>query len=444
MKKNPHIVYKIAPGSIADELAICPGDELISINGSQIEDVFDYHYLVNDEYLTLVIRKPDGEDWEFEIEKEYQEDLGIEFENGLMDDYKSCSNKCMFCFIDQMPPGMRDTLYFKDDDSRLSFLQGNYVTLTNMSEKDIERIIAYKLAPINISVHTTNPVLRCKMLNNRFAGDALKKIDRLYEAGIEMNGQIVLCKGINDGVELERTIGDLVKYLPYMESLSVVPVGLTRFRDGLYPLEPFEKEDAREVIAIIEKWQKYCMDRHGVHFVQASDEWYLTAELPLPEEERYDGYLQLENGVGMLRLLEVEFHEALAAYQKNPTHARGEKHHRTFVSGRLAAPFIRDFAKEFMELYPEFSIEVAAIRNDFFGERITVAGLITAQDMVAQLKDRDLGENIAIPCNMLRMGERVFLDDWTVEDVEKALQVPVDIVKSSGQDLLDAMLGIYE
>lgn len=440
MKEKQHVIYRIEPGSIAEEMELEPGDVLVSINGTEIEDVFDYHYLVNDDYLVVIVKKPDGEEWELEIEKDYEEDLGIEFENGLMDDYKSCSNKCVFCFIDQMPPGMRDTLYFKDDDSRLSFLQGNYVTLTNMKDKDLERIIRYKLAPINISVHTTNPTLRCEMLHNRFAGDALKKIDTLYEAGIEMNGQIVCCKGINDGEELDRTIGDLVQYLPYMQSLSVVPVGLTKYREGLYPLEPFEKEDARAVISIIEKWQQYCMEHHGVHFVQASDEWYLTAQLPLPEEDRYDGYLQLENGVGMLRLLFVEFHEAFEQFKSGQVPGG----HITIASGRLAAPFIQELAEEFMQEFPNRRIDVVPIRNDFFGERITVSGLITAQDLVEQLKGRDLGEYVCIPCNMLRMGEQVFLDDWTLDEVEKALQVPVVIVKSSGQNLLDAMAGRME
>lgn len=446
MSRRQHIIDRIEEGSIAWEMDLAPGDELVAINGHEIEDVFDYHYLIHDEYLEVLVRKPDGEEWELEIEKDYDEDLGIVFENGLMDDYKSCSNKCIFCFIDQMPPGMRETLYFKDDDARLSFLQGNYVTLTNMKDKDLQRIIDYKLAPINISVHTTNPELRVQMLHNRFAGEALKKIDRLYEAGIEMNGQIVLCKGYNDGVELERTIGDLTKYLPYMESLSVVPVGLSKYREGLCELEPFEKEDARRVIAIIEKWQQYCMEKYGVHFVQASDEWYLTAELPLPEEERYDGYLQLENGVGMLRLLMTEFEEALAEYRereaKNPVEKAG--HRATFISGRLAAPFIRNLAGKFMEAFPQYDIQVVDIRNDFFGERITVSGLITGQDLIAQTRDLDLGEYIGIPCNMLRMGENVFLDDITVEEAEKTLQAPIHIVKSSGQDLLNAMLGIAE
>ena len=446
-----HVIYKVQPDSIAAEMEIEAGDILVAINGKEIEDVFDYHFYVNDTFLDVVIRKADGEEWELEIEKEFDEDLGIEFENGLMDDYKSCTNKCMFCFIDQMPPGMRETLYFKDDDSRLSFLQGNYITLTNMKDKDLERIIQYKLAPINISVHTTNPELRCKMLHNRFAGEALKKIDRLYEAGIQMNGQIVLCKGENDGEELERTLRDLSKYLPYMESLSVVPVGLTKYRDGLYPLEPFNKEDAIAVIKTIEKWQNICMEEHGYHFVQASDEWYLLAGLPLPEEERYDGYIQLENGVGMLRLLMTEFQDALEEYRQDEDMKAeamayldeecGGHHKVTIATGRLAAPFIKELATDFMTEFPGYEVEVVDIRNDFFGEKITVSGLITAQDMIAQLQGRDLGNAVAIPCNMLRMGERVFLDDITVEEVENALQVPLLIVKSSGQALLEGMLG---
>lgn len=455
MSNKQHVIDRIIPGSIAEELEIEPGDILLSINGEEMEDVFDYHFLANDDYLVVNILKPDGEEWELEIEKDYNEDLGIEFDNGLMDDYKSCSNKCMFCFIDQMPPGMRETLYFKDDDSRLSFLQGNYITLTNMKEKDLERIIRYHLAPINISVHTTNPELRCKMLHNRFAGEALKKIDRLYEAGLEMNGQIVLCKGVNDGKELDRTISDLTKYMPYMESLSVVPVGLTKYREGLYPLEPFEKEDAREVIAIIEKWQDYCMDKFGVHFVQASDEWYLTAELPLPEEERYDGYIQLENGVGMIRLLMTEFREALEEIKGEESKARiretlkakypdQEQLQVTMATGRLAAPFLEELAADFMAEFPEYQVQVKAIRNDFFGERITVSGLITGQDLVAQLKEMESLGRVTVPCNMLRMEEQDFLDDWTLEQVKNALQCPVDIVKSSGQDLLNAMLGVTD
>ena len=301
-----HIISAVTPGSIAEEMEIEPGDVLVSVNGQEPEDVFDYRYLMNEEEVLVVIRKPDGEEWELEIEKEYEDDLGMEFENGLMDDYRSCRNKCMFCFIDQLPKGMRDTLYFKDDDSRLSFLQGNYLTLTNMSEHDLEKIIYYKLSPINISFQATNPELRCKMLHNRFAGDVMDKVRRLKEAGIMMNGQIVLCRGVNDGEELDRSIRDLVTLMPELQSVSVVPVGLTRYRDGLYPLEPFTKEDACKVLDLIHSWQEKLLKEYGTHFIHAGDEWYILAERPMPEETTYDGYLQLENGVGMVRLLKEE------------------------------------------------------------------------------------------------------------------------------------------
>ena len=271
-KQHLHIVEAVEAGSIAEELEITAGDVLLEINGNKIEDIFDYQYHIQDEYIEVLIRKPSGEEWLLEIDKDYDEDLGICFENGLMDDYRSCHNKCIFCFIDQMPKGMRETLYFKDDDSRLSFLQGNYVTLTNMSDDDIARIIKYNLSPINVSFQTTNPELRCKMLNNRFAGEALEKAWRLAKAGITMNGQIVLCKGVNDKEELERSIRDLSRYLPNLESVSVVPVGLSKYRDGLYPLEPFTKEDAKAVLAAIHKWQDRLYPEYGLHFVHASDE----------------------------------------------------------------------------------------------------------------------------------------------------------------------------
>ena len=276
-KLEGHPISKVDPGSIGEELELEPGDRVLTINGNPVEDIFDYEYYVNSPSMTMVVRKANGEEWELDIENDY-EDLGLTFENGLMSDYRSCSNKCIFCFIDQMPPGMRETLYFKDDDTRLSFLQGNYVTLTNLKDKDVERIIRFKLAPINISVQTTNPELRCMMLHNRFAGRALKIIDRLYEAETPMNGQIVLCKGVNDGAELERSISDLSKYAPVMQSVSVVPVGLSKYRDGLYPLEPFTKEDACATIDMIERWQKKIYAEHGIHFIHASDEFYTLAE----------------------------------------------------------------------------------------------------------------------------------------------------------------------
>ncbi len=443
--KKEHVISRIVPGSIAEELGVEHGDVLLSVNGCEIGDVFDYHYFTNEEYLTVSIRKADGEEWELDIEKEYEEDLGIVFENGLMDEYKSCQNKCIFCFIDQMPPGMRDTLYFKDDDSRLSFLQGNYVTLTNMKEHDLERIIAYKLAPINISVQTTNPELRCKMLNNRFAGEALSKMDRLYEAGIPMNGQIVLCKGINDGEELERSITDLMRYMPVMESVSVVPVGLSRFREGLFPLEPFTKEDARKVLEMVHHFQAVCMQKCGIHFIHASDEWYLLAERELPEEDSYDGYVQLENGVGMLRLLRTEFTEALEeakkeAFRDGTAQAASIVSRVTVATGLLAAPTICELTSRFMEAFPQIKVQVAPIANHFFGEQITVSGLLTGQDLIGQLKGKSLGDRLLLPCNLLRSGEEVFLDDVTLAQVENALQVKIDIVKSSGQDFVSCLL----
>ena len=430
-----HIIKSIEPGSIAEELGIEKGDVLLSINDQEIEDVFDYHFYVNDEQLVLTIEKPDGEEWELEIEKDYEEDLGIEFEQGLMDEYRSCRNKCIFCFIDQMPKGMRDTLYFKDDDSRLSFLQGNYVTLTNMSDHDIDRIIRYHLEPINISFHTTNPELRCQMLHNRFAGEALRKVDRLYEAGIEMNGQIVLCRGINDGEELERSIRDLAGYLPYLQSVSVVPVGLTRYRDGLYPLEPFTPEDARKVLEVVRRWQDELYEKWGTHFIHAGDEWYLLAGEDMPPQERYDGYLQLENGVGMMRLLEDEFREA---FEKLP----GDEMPRevSVATGKLAYPLICSMAEKLKSRYPGTVIHTYQIENRFFGERITVAGLVTGQDLKEQLSGKKLGKALLLPCNMFRSQEEVFLDDMTLDELKYALQSEIDIVKSSGQDFIDAVL----
>lgn len=430
-KKKGHLIKSVKEGSIAEEMEIEAGDMLLEINGEQMEDVFDYHYAINDEYIEILIKKSDGEEWILEIDKEADEDLGIEFEQGLMDDYRSCTNKCIFCFIDQMPKGMRETLYFKDDDSRLSFLQGNYITLTNMSDKDIDRIIKYHLCPINISVQTTNPKLRCKMLNNRFAGEALKKLDRLAKSCIEMNGQIVLCKGVNDGEELKKTIEDLAGYLPHMRSVSVVPAGLTKYREGLYPLEMFSSEEAGDIIDLIESYQQGFYDKYGLHFIHASDEWYINAGRDFPEEERYDGYIQLENGVGMMRLLKDEFYESL-----DETAGDNREGHVSLATGYLAYGLISELAAMTMEKFPNIRIDVYRIRNDFFGDTITVSGLLTGQDIILQLKGRNLGEVLLLPGNILRSGEDVFLDDMHLRDVENALQVHVNIVKSSGKDLL--------
>ena len=430
-----HIVSAVTPGSIAEELEIEPGDVLVSVNGQEPEDVFDYRYLMNEEEVLVVIRKPDGEEWELEIEKEYEDDLGMEFENGLMDDYRSCRNKCMFCFIDQLPKGMRDTLYFKDDDSRLSFLQGNYLTLTNMSEHDLEKIIYYKLSPINISFQATNPELRCKMLHNRFAGDIMDKVRRLKEAGIIMNGQIVLCRGVNDGAELDRSIQDLVSLMPELQSVSVVPVGLTRYRDGLYPLESFTKEDACKVLDLIHGWQEKLVKKYGTHFIHAGDEWYILAERPIPDEMTYDGYLQLENGVGMVRLLKEEVETCLADLPGDD-----RKRKVTIATGELAAPYLREHVASIRKKYPNVDVQVITVKNEFFGGKITVAGLLTGQDLVNQLKGKDLGEELLLTTNMLKSDEPVFLDDMTVEQLQTALQIKVSIVESSGNDFVNCIL----
>ena len=424
----------MAPGSIGEELELEPGDVLLTIDGEEIEDIFDYDYMTDSESFVMTVQKKNGEEWELEIESG-GEDLGLTFENGLMSEYRSCRNKCIFCFIDQMPPGMRETLYFKDDDSRLSFLQGNYITLTNMSDRDIDRIIRFHLSPINISVQTMNPELRCRMLNNRFAGEALKKIDRLYEAGTEMNGQIVLCKGVNDGEELRYTIERLAAYAPHMQSVSVVPVGLSKLRDGLYPLEPFTKEDACQVIDLIEEWQKKLYEKHKLHFIHASDEWYILAERELPEESRYDGYIQLENGVGMIRLLYEEFMDALGEKEDD-----GKTEELSMATGFLPYPYLKRLLDRMAEVYPGRKIHLYPIRNDFFGEMITVAGLITGQDLVAQLKGKPLGSRLLLPSVMFKSGEEVFLDDMTRTQAEAALQIPINIVKSGGYDLLSAIL----
>ena len=437
MKK--HLIKEVKENSIAWEMEIEAGDAIISINNQPINDIFDYQLLCEDEYIVVEVEKADGEIWEIEIEKYEDEDLGLVFENGLMDDYHSCCNKCMFCFIDQMPPGMRDTLYFKDDDSRLSFLQGNYVTLTNMKDEDVERIIRYNLAPINISVHTMNKELRCKMLHNRFAGEKLEYIKKFHESGIELNGQIVLCKDINDGAELEYTIKKLSEFIPSMRSVSVVPSGLTKYREGLYPLKLFTKKDAIEVIELIEKWQRVIYEEYGIHFIHASDEWYIMAEREMPEEERYDGYLQLENGVGMIRLFQNEANAFLDSIASD----NREIHVSTFT-GELAYASIKEICEKITDKFPNIHTHVYKIENDFFGHSITVTGLLTGQDICNQLKGKPLGDRLLIPTNTLKSGEPIFLDDMTIQELEKNLQINAVIVKSSGVEFVKSILGEWD
>ncbi|MBP3729251.1 MAG: DUF512 domain-containing protein, partial [Lachnospiraceae bacterium] len=409
---------------------------ILAINDQEVEDILDYGFMCREEELELLVETAEGEQILFEIEKDEEEDLGLSFEEGLMDEYRSCRNRCIFCFIDQMPPGMRETLYFKDDDARLSFLQGNYVTLTNMSDKDFQRIIRFHLSPINISVHTMNPALRCQMLHNRFAGEALSRLEALYENGITMNGQIVLCPGYNDGKELDFTIEKLSRYLPLMESVSVVPVGLTKYREGLTPLRLLTKEEAEENLEIIESWQQRLFPLHGLHFIHASDEIYLLAGRELPEESRYDGYLQLENGVGMLRLFQDQFRKELKRHKPDEKICRKV----SLASGRLPEGVMRELLREFFGRFPGIEARLYPITNEFFGESITVSGLVTGGDLIRQLQGKELGEALYIPLTMLRSGEDVFLDDIHVGEVEEALGVPVIALDCDGVSLVKSLL----
>ena len=437
-----HRICGITPGSIAEEMGVEPGDFLCAVNGQEIKDIFDYNFLMADEYVEILIRTADGQECVLEVEKEEEEDFGAEFESYLMDEYSSCRNKCIFCFIDQMPPGMRKTLYFKDDDSRLSFLQGNYVTLTNMSDYDVDRICRYHMEPINISIHTMNPELRCKMLNNRFAGDALKKIDVFNEHGILMNGQIVLCKGINDDRELDFSIEKLLRYIPLMQSVSVVPVGLTKFREGLYKLEPFEKDDAGKLIDQIERWQNICLEKFGTRFIFASDVWYIKAGRALPSPEEYEDFPQLENGVGMISLFLKETKEAI---RQNS----GRNVKRIKVSsfcGTAVYPYINECAQMIMKAFPVVDIKIHPLVNHFFGEQITVTGLLTGSDIINGLeeilkKDEDaLGDVLLVPSSVLRSGETVFLDDLTIEDVSGKFDIEVRISDSGGDSFVESVL----
>ncbi len=440
VNKKENVIISVDPGSIADEIGIEPGDILVSINDKEILDVFDYRYMINDEYLEIVLKDGDGEEYIAEIEKDYDEDIGIVFESGLMDNARSCRNKCIFCFIDQLPKGMRETLYFKDDDTRLSFLQGNYVTLTNMKDEDIDRIIYYHLSPINISVHTTNPELRKMMLNNNKAGNIMERMRKLADSGIELHLQVVLCKGINDGLELDRTIRDITGLYPSARSMSVVPIGLTKYRDGLFKQEAFTKEDAENVIDQIEKWQRKNLERFGSRIVYAADEFYLKAERKIPEPECYEDFQQFENGVGMLSLFKAEFYELLPQIEDK------EKRKRTIslVTGEAAFGLIREIACEIMNKFPEITINTYCIKNEFFGETITVSGLLTGTDIINQLRGKELGEYIILPDSLLRNGETVLLDDIYVSDIERELNVRVKIALNSAENLVKRIMDTEE
>ena len=426
-------IKSVINGSPVSGTGIKAGDILAAVNGHEIEDVLDYMFYSAERLVKLGIIS-DGERKTFTVRKSEYDDLGLEFETFLMDKKQSCCNKCIFCFIDQMPPDMRETLYFKDDDARLSFLQGNYVTLTNLSQKDIDRIIQMKLA-INISVHTTNPELRCMMMNNRFAGEKLDYLRQFAEAGISMNCQIVLCPGINDGAELERTLTDLGKLMPNIQSIAVVPVGLTKFRDGLYPLELFDKAGAGKAIDLIERFQKDFLENYGTRLVFPSDEFYITAEREIPDGEYYEDYSQYENGVGMVRSLIDEFESAMADAEN------AESSDVSIATGALAHDFISELVEKVREKWHNINCRVYKIRNDFFGETITVSGLITARDIISQLKDKPLGNTLLISSSMIKADEDIFLDDLSINDVENALGVKIRKVPNDGYELFDAITG---
>ncbi|MGL5714670.1 MAG: DUF512 domain-containing protein [Paraclostridium sp.] len=437
VKNINNLISKVYKNSIADEIGIEVDDILISINGQKIQDIIEYRFLMSDEYLEVEIQKKNKEIYIYEIEKEYDEDLGIEFTNPIIDKAKSCRNKCLFCFIDQLPQGMRETLYFKDDDSRLSFLQGNFVTLTNMSEDDINNIIKYRISPINISVHTTNPELRVKMIHNKFAGKLYSIMERLAEAEITMNCQIVLCPGINDGQELKRTISDLSNLYPYVNSVAIVPVGITRHRDHLPNLDIFNHESAEKAIDLISEIQTKYLEKIGTRFVFLSDEFYIIANRELLKHDEYEGFIQLENGVGMISKFETEIKEYL---ENIPTDILTTNKIVSIATGSSAYEFMKLVADYVMDKIDKLQINVYKINNHFFGETITVSGLITATDIINQLKDKDLGNKLCIPRNMLKADEEIFLDNITLEELKERLNIDIKPCLSEGKDFIDKIL----
>ena len=437
VKNTNNLISKVYKDSIADELGIEVGDLLISINGEPIHDIIEYKFLLSDEYLEVEIQKSNKEVYIYEIEKDYDDDLGIEFTNPIIDKAKSCRNKCVFCFIDQLPKGMRETLYFKDDDSRLSFLQGNFVTLTNMSEEDINNIIKYRISPINISVHTTNPELRKTMIKNKFAGNLYSIMQRLANAQIQMNCQIVLCPGYNDKEELEKTVSDLAKLYPYVNSAAAVPVGITKHRQHLPTLEIFNEKTASETIDQVEKLHEKYLKELGTRFIFLSDEFYVMANRKLLEYDEYEGFIQFENGVGMISKLEREIKDSLENLSKQQTSKTKKV---SIATGHSAYEFICEMAKCIMDKCPNVQIDVYKIINNFFGDTITVSGLITATDIIDQLKGKDLGETLYIPRSMLKADEEIFLDNITLEKLSDIMEIEVVPCLNKGKDFVDKIL----
>ena len=430
-------VYEIVPGSPADKVGIKAGDALHTVNGHEIKDVLDYRFFIFENRLDLELAR-DGVFFQVRIRKDRYADIGLEFETYLMDKKRSCHNRCIFCFIDQLPEGMRETLYFKDDDSRLSFLMGNYITLTNLKDEDVDRIIAMHMSPINVSVHTTNPDLRVKMMRNNRAGEVLGYLKRMADAGITLNCQIVLCRGVNDGEELDRTMRELTELYPSIGSVSIVPSGLTKHREGLYPLIPFTPEECKTVVEQVERFADGCMEKYGTRLFFCGDELYLKAGLPLHDEAYYEEFLQIENGVGMMASMEAEFDFAL----EDAPACEGNARVVSVATGYAAHDFIASLAKKAEAAScGRLKVNVYAIRNDFFGENITVAGLLTAQDIVAQLKGKELGETLFLPAVTLRAEGDLFLDGLSPDDVSRELSVPLCFVKNDGGELLDALMG---
>lgn len=426
------LITDILPDSPAAK-QLLPEDQLVSVNGHSIRDVLDYQFYTAEKALELTVSRR-GVLHTYTIHKDQYEDLGLQFESYLMDEKQRCRNQCVFCFIDQLPKGMRETLYFKDDDDRLSFLQGNYITLTNLTQEEINRIIAMKLN-VNVSVHTTNPELRCRMMNNRFAGKALDWLRQLAEGGIHMNCQLVLCPGLNDGAELERSLHDLSQLMPQIDSIAVVPVGLTKYRQGLAALTPFNRESAEAVLTSIKTFQEKMLKAHGTRLAYAADEFYLLAERAVPPAETYEGYPQYENGVGMLRSLTDEFLDALEEAE-----APEGQWVYSLACGYAAADTMQALSHRLSERFPNITLQVYPIRNDFFGETITVTGLLTGQDLLAQLKGQSLGSGLLLSDCMLRQNTETLLDDMTVSHLSEALSIPIHITTNDGYSLLEAIL----
>lgn len=438
-KYKPHIIKEVIEDSIASYMGIEENDILLAINNNNIKDVFDYRYLIENEYIEVLIEKSNKEQWILDIEKDEREDLGLIFETDLMDDLISCHNKCQFCFIDQLPPHMRESVYFKDDDWRLSYLHGNYITLTNMSKEDMDRIIYYNLSPMNVSIHVTDPEARISLLNNRFAGDIINQLKYLTDAGIKVNGQIVLCKGINDGELLDKTIGDLSQFIPNILSLTIVPVGLSDYREGLAKLEAIGKEDAYGVIETVHKWQEYYLRKMGTRFVFAADEFYVTADYKLPTYKAYEDFPVLENGVGMLVRFQHELDRALVNAEVNM-----KERTVSIATGVLAEKFIIRQLEKLKEKAPNTRFLVYPIKNCFFGEFVSVTGLLTGQDIVRQLKDKELGDSLLLSDTMLKADQDILLDDMTVTDISNKLKIPVTIAENNGGEFIRLILQTKE